>query len=240
MATDAEIRGHLLTVFYQLRHNAGGWVPTSEINLAGMEQIDQRVIGTVGQHLADAGLIEWKPLRGAEVGFVVGTARITGLGVDVIEGEASPSINLTLPNQKRPPTGVEAKSIAGEIARRPTPMGVAAKGEAGIFVPETQSWDVAAQIAAQQRGLGAAVQPLHGATIPPTVPAEPELPAASPRIFSPASGSPSKQVSIGQQSRSFRRCILVSLQAERSSSKTSLQLTLAASNFANSARRSAS
>ena len=32
--TDAEIRGRLLTNFYELRHNNDGWVPTSDINMS--------------------------------------------------------------------------------------------------------------------------------------------------------------------------------------------------------------
>lgn len=64
MATDADTRGRLLSSFYELRHNAGGRVPTSEMNLAGIESVDRQVIDTICQYLSDAGLIEWKPLWG--------------------------------------------------------------------------------------------------------------------------------------------------------------------------------
>ncbi len=81
--TDAEIRGTLLKVFYDLRHNAGGWVKTSDMNASG---VDRQVIGAVCGQLKDGGLIQWKPLIGADRGFVIGMAKITAIGVDVVDG----------------------------------------------------------------------------------------------------------------------------------------------------------
>lgn len=81
--TDAEIRGTLLKVFYDLRHNAGGWVPTSDMNVSGVER---QVIGAVCEQLRDGGLIQWKPLIGAHEGFVIGMGKITAIGVDVVDG----------------------------------------------------------------------------------------------------------------------------------------------------------
>ncbi len=170
---DAEIRGHLLTVFHRLRHSNGGWVPTSEVNLAGMEAMDRQVIDMICQHLSEAGLIDWRPLRGAEEGSSVGMARIRGHGVDVIEGKASPSINVTFPNQGRPSAGVGAEGVAGEFVQSSN-VGVSGRGVAGNIIPDAQSWEVAAQIAARQRGLTAATQAFDGAPVAPAIPDQSE------------------------------------------------------------------
>lgn len=105
------------------------------MNLANMEGIDRQVVGSVCRHLSDAGLIQWKPLQGSQEGVIIGMARITGLGVDVIDGKTKSSISISLP-----------KSDAFS--------GVSAKGSVGTFVPDSQSWDAAAQIAASQRRFG--------------------------------------------------------------------------------------
>jgi len=142
------------------------------MNVAGMESIDRQVVGTICRNLADAGLIEWKPLRGAQEGLIVGMARITGSGVDVIEGRASPSISVVLARQENVTRAGETRTAADESANLPAGVvGVAATGRAGSFVPDTQSWDVAAQIAASQPRLNAALQPNPGETIPATTPA---------------------------------------------------------------------
>jgi hypothetical protein len=93
---DADLRGELLTVFYNLRHNADGWVPASDMNVKDGAATLQ-VVGVVCQQLADAGLIEWKALMGDE-GLAAGMARITGHGVDVVKGSRSSSIDVRLPN----------------------------------------------------------------------------------------------------------------------------------------------
>jgi hypothetical protein len=51
---DALLRGRLLTFFNDRRDNAGGWVPTSDINLSGGEPITLQTIGRQGRELADA------------------------------------------------------------------------------------------------------------------------------------------------------------------------------------------
>ncbi len=115
---DAELRGKLLKAFYDHRHNAGGWVPTSDMEFSGEEMIDRQVIGTVGRQLADGGLIRWKPLVGAQEGFVIGMAQITALGADVVEGSAQPPINIVFPKgppllQPQPPAPVMQPSASG-------------------------------------------------------------------------------------------------------------------------------
>jgi hypothetical protein len=52
--------------FYDRRHNARGWVPTSDIDASGGEYVDRRGIAGVCEQLAEAGLIQWKPLIGAQ------------------------------------------------------------------------------------------------------------------------------------------------------------------------------
>jgi hypothetical protein len=94
LATDSEIRGRLLAVVYELRHANGGWVPISEINFAGLVPINHDAIRTVGDHLRQAGLIEWDPGLGSRA---AGHARITGRGVDVVEKKVASSIDLVLP-----------------------------------------------------------------------------------------------------------------------------------------------
>jgi hypothetical protein len=162
VATDAAVRGHLLTVIYELRHKNGGWVPTSDMNLAGLDETNGQIIRAVCQHLSDAGLIDWKPSPGSD-GFIVGMARIKGRGVDVIEGTALPSINITLPNPRHPPAAATAEGVAGNFVQpSPSFRGVAARGEAGIFLPDNQSWEVAAEIAARRRGVNAAALAVSG------------------------------------------------------------------------------
>ena len=96
--TDADIRGQLLKVFYDRRLNADGWVPTSDIDLSP-NAVDRRAIGASCQHMADVGLIQWKPLRGANEGFVIGMAKITGKGVAAFEARQSGDIELQFPSQ---------------------------------------------------------------------------------------------------------------------------------------------
>src|SRR5437016_2522318 len=99
LISDPEIRGLFLQAFYDSRHNADGWVPASENILSGTDAASRNVAGTTCQHLADARLIEWRPLRAGPQGYAAGMARITGHGVDVVDGKAKPSIEVLLPSQ---------------------------------------------------------------------------------------------------------------------------------------------
>ena len=92
--TDAELRGKLLTIFYERRHNNDGWVPTSEMNLSGSDHVSRQAIGAVCRQLAGAGYIEWKPLSQE---LAIGLARITGPGVDVVTGAQAPIIDIRFP-----------------------------------------------------------------------------------------------------------------------------------------------
>ena len=85
--TDAELRGRLLEHFYRLRHNNGGWVPVDDMIFS--EPVSREAIAGVCRQLADARLIEWKSLTGANEGHVIGMAIITGPGVDAVEQPAA-------------------------------------------------------------------------------------------------------------------------------------------------------
>jgi hypothetical protein len=94
---DAEIRGRLLRIFYDCRHNALGRVPVSDMQLSSYGIISADIICTACANLAEARLIEWEPVARAQQGVVVGVGRITGRGANVIDGLATPSIAVSLP-----------------------------------------------------------------------------------------------------------------------------------------------
>jgi hypothetical protein len=93
MISDARIRAHLLSVFHGLRSSNDGWVPTSDMNLGGMEAVSLGRIRNVCEQLAEAGLIKFKPLPNGS-GEIVGMCKITGHGSDVAEGRSQASIAL--------------------------------------------------------------------------------------------------------------------------------------------------
>jgi hypothetical protein len=109
--TDAEIRGRLLQRFYELRHSNGGQIPVSAIMLAP-EPLEFRVISGVCQHLADVGLIEWRPLLRGDSG----TAKITGKGVAAVESGRSFDINIQFPSNHTAIPGAPSKANAQPIS----------------------------------------------------------------------------------------------------------------------------
>ena len=94
--TDAELRGRLLSHFYNLRHQNGGYVPVSDMTLGGAEGVTLEVVGGVCHQLGQAGLIEWSGYLGQ--GPDIGSAKITGLGVDAGEQKKSASLEIRFPN----------------------------------------------------------------------------------------------------------------------------------------------
>lgn len=104
---DADLRAVLLTVFYDRRKNADGWVPTSEINVNDGAASRQEIAAAC-QQLAQAGLIEWQPFTGAAEGIFIGRAQITGHGVDVKEGAREPKIEVNFVRSRR---GAEGHSV---------------------------------------------------------------------------------------------------------------------------------
>lgn len=112
---DSELRGKMLKSFYDRRHNNDGWVPTSDMDFG--ELIQRQMVGSVGRQLADAGLIRWNPLSGAQEGFIIGMGQITGFGVDVIENTRHSPINIVLPGTAtKPPPEIAAPVKQNSVA----------------------------------------------------------------------------------------------------------------------------
>src|SRR5205807_3882516 len=91
---------------------ADGWVPTSDMNVTGTDA-SRGMVGAVCQQLADAGLITWKPLKGASEGLVIGMARITGHGADVVQGLAASTISIVFPAPS-PTTHLNSEAPSGD------------------------------------------------------------------------------------------------------------------------------
>ncbi len=112
MISDAKIRAHLLTTFHGLRENNAGWVPTSDMNLGGLEAVTLGRIRAVCEQLAEVGLIVFKPLPSDPGAGTVGMSKITGHGCDVVDGLANSRIALEFLNKTR--VGPESSStVAG-------------------------------------------------------------------------------------------------------------------------------
>ena len=104
--TVAELRGRLLSHFYNLRYSNGGIVPVTEEILSGGEPISREAIAGVCRELADVGLIEWTPYL---PGHVIGSARIRGPGVDAVERGSSASLEIRFPDKGVPITTAAVK-----------------------------------------------------------------------------------------------------------------------------------
>ena len=102
----AELRGRLLSHFYNLRYSNGGIVPVTEEILSGGEPISREVIAGVCRELADVGLIEWTSYL---QGHVIGSARIRGPGVDAVERGSTASLEIRLPDKGVPITTAAIK-----------------------------------------------------------------------------------------------------------------------------------
>lgn len=93
--SDADLRYRLLSHFYRLRHSNGGYVPVAGIILSP-ESVSDSAIAGVCRQLADAGLIEWTAYL---QGPTIGSARITGSGVDAVERGSSASLQIRFPSK---------------------------------------------------------------------------------------------------------------------------------------------
>jgi hypothetical protein len=148
---DAELRGKMLKVFYDRRHNAQGWVPTSEMEFSSEEMVDRKVVGTVGRQLADGGLIRWKPLMGSQEGFVLAMAQITALGVDVVEGTTQSPINIVFQNATTPAQPQTTAPVTGPLPADPEPR--AEKGEPEILTLKPSVYGISIDLKALYRRL---------------------------------------------------------------------------------------
>ena len=119
MISDARLRVHLLSTFHGLRNSNDGWVPTSDMNLGGMEAVHLGRIRSVCEQLAEAGLIRFKPLPGDAGGGIVGMSKITGHGSDVLEGLAQAKIALEFAASPAAMVQQE-KTAAGKVVADPS------------------------------------------------------------------------------------------------------------------------
>lgn len=89
---DKELRGLVLERFYALR-NSGDPVQLAQIVSVAPNDLVQ--LTNVCDQLAEYGLIEWNPLKSL-AGVIGGIGRITARGVDVVDGDVSSPITVTL------------------------------------------------------------------------------------------------------------------------------------------------
>jgi len=129
--SDVQLRGKILQVLYDRRNNADGWVPISDIDVAGGPPVSLGEISSVCRQLSDANLMRWKPLVG---GGIAGVGQITGQGLDVVETGSSSTLRIEF---SRSPTlhGVQGEGRAGYFYDVPAFAGASGKGRAGGEVP---------------------------------------------------------------------------------------------------------
>ena len=131
--TVAELRGRLLSHFYNLRYSNGGNVPVTEEILSGGEPISREAIAGVCRELTDVGLIEWTPYL---PGHVIGSARIRGPGVDAVERGSSASLEILFP-EKPAPAVLDSARGAGALSS--WWQGSLSPGGAGVLSPVEQT-----------------------------------------------------------------------------------------------------
>lgn len=85
---DTDLRGIILRRLYDLRHErAEVFIPGGDLSFP---DLSDHMLGNVCVQLAEHGVIEYKPHRSSSSGQIdIGRARITALGVDVIEGNST-------------------------------------------------------------------------------------------------------------------------------------------------------
>ena len=120
MISDAKMRAHLLWTVHRLRDSNTGWVPISDMNFGGLEAVALGRIRAIGEQLAEAGLIHFKPLPGGPDGRFVGMSKITGHGSDVVDGLATSRIALDAPqlSQFDPAASATALEARAEVIAR--------------------------------------------------------------------------------------------------------------------------
>lgn len=106
MISEPRLRAHLLQTLHGLRDSNTGWVPVSDMNFGGLEIVSFAQARAICEQLADGGLAHFKPLPGNPCGFIVGLAKITGHGCDVVDGRANSQVTLEFPQnfQSRTPS----------------------------------------------------------------------------------------------------------------------------------------
>ena len=90
---DNELRAIVLQAYYGLRHlGSFQWAEVEENQIPKVGSYAE--IARMSEQLAQHGLIEWKPVRGAQGETVGGIGKITAFGVDVIEGTVQSPISI--------------------------------------------------------------------------------------------------------------------------------------------------
>jgi hypothetical protein len=96
---DNELRGVVLEYLYGLRHKEPRFHALVGADLAALG-IEQTVLFSICDQLAEHGLIEWKPVRGLN-GTHAGMARIAAHGVDVVEKTGRSSLPISFVDNSR-------------------------------------------------------------------------------------------------------------------------------------------
>lgn len=91
---DTEMRGLLLSRYHEHRREAWWYPNESDVN--GALNLDD--IFYISEQLAEAGLIDWRPIRSLGTQHYEGMGHISALGIDVIEGEARAPFSIVIKN----------------------------------------------------------------------------------------------------------------------------------------------
>jgi predicted nucleotide-binding protein len=103
--TDAELRGRLLTHFYDRRYSNGGFVPVDDLIIAGAEPVPAEAIEVICRQLREWGLIEWTGYVGG--GPRIGSARITANGSSAVEHGSWAGVKIHFPGRAPAPVKKE-------------------------------------------------------------------------------------------------------------------------------------
>jgi len=96
---DNELRGLALHKLYEYRHHESRFHSWTDADLAALG-VEQNVLFSICDQLADHSLIEWKPVRGLN-GTYGGMARISAHGVDVVEQTGHSSLSISFVDNSR-------------------------------------------------------------------------------------------------------------------------------------------
>jgi len=115
---DEDIRGLFLLTLYEHRNNSDGWASISEINFSGGSPVTRDQIASAGRYLFESGYINWRPLKGANEGFITGVGQIRAAGIDLIKGTVGQNRNIRIP-EKAIMLDVKAKAAADDFVPKP-------------------------------------------------------------------------------------------------------------------------
>ncbi len=146
MISDAKLRAHLLSAIPGLRDSNTGWVPISDMNFGGLEQVTPGRIRTICEQLAEAGLIAFKPAPGGPKGGIVGMSKITGHGCDVVDGLATSRIALDFPQKGQSGSASSAASVASPASTSLLQQTKAAERSSGTQSQRTPESNIQSEV----------------------------------------------------------------------------------------------